>query len=79
MAASWVNLLRSGEPRSAVRREVLKAAGGRVKVSENTPHTKVGINRKKGSRTQVEVLRSQVASLLKDKQELSHKVAEVSG
>ena len=75
MAASWVNLLRSGEARSPVRRD---AAAGKVKVSEKTPLTKVGI-RKKGSKTQVEVLRFHVASLLKGKQELSLKVEEVSG
>ena len=75
MAASWVNLLRSGESRLPVRRGT---GGGKVKVSEKTPLAKVGI-RKKGTTTQVEVLRSHVASLLKDKQELSLKIEEVSG
>ena len=67
----WVNLLRTPQPRSAAKSRLLdgeEAAQRHVKVLENTPQGKVGV--KKSKRSEVQVLRSQVASLVKEKRDL---------
>lgn len=73
----WVNLLKTPEERPAKPR--LTNGGGSVqaaraiKISENTPKGKVGVKKNKSS--EADVLRSQVASLVKEKKELSRKVS----
>ena len=57
------------------RRTVPERRGkGEVKVLENTPQGRVGV--KKGKRSEVQVLRSQLAVLAREKQELSVAVRE---
>ena len=71
MDGEWVNLLRTPEkpPKS------MGGGGGRqptaatVRVLENTPQGRVGV--KKSKRSEVQVLRSQVAALVKEKRELA--------
>jgi len=83
MATSWVNLLRKSgvepprPPAKRVRQLSREGLGRGVTVSERTPQAKVGAKRsgrlkESGSG---QVLRSQVASLLKEKRELADKVS----
>ena len=53
-------------------------SGAHVRVSADTPKaSRVGANRRAASENQVSVLRAQVATLLREKQELSERAAEV--
>ena len=81
MDTDWVNLLRTPEkkptnPRLAGSSD---ADGGRhadhanVRVLENTPQARAGV--KKSKRSEVQVLRSQVASLVKEKRDLALSVS----
>ena len=83
MATSWVNLLRKSgvepprSPTKPVRQPSREGLGRRVTVSERTPQARVGAKRsgrlkENGS---VQVLRSQIASLLKENRELTDKVS----
>ena len=79
MEAEWVNLLRTPETKGEGETGKKRAAGerrreGTVRVTENTPLGKVGINKSK--RSEVQVLRSQVCVLVREKQELSQSVRE---
>lgn len=73
---NWVNLTRSParEPRlknnHGSRSKSFESGDQGIKVHETTPRQgRVGVN--KSRRTEVQVLRSQVASLAKEKQELA--------
>ena len=73
MDGEWVSLLRT--PEKAVK---LPPAGGHrpipvVRVLENTPQRWVGV--KKGKRSEVQLLRTQVAALVKEKKELALSVS----
>lgn len=70
-----MNLLRTPERQPHWRRTVPERRGkGEVKVLENTPQGRVGV--KRGKRSEVQVLRSQLAVLAREKQELSVAVRE---
>ena len=74
----WVNLLRTPEKKSSKPRLNSSDGGGswraeRVRVLENTPQAKVGV--KKSKRSEVQVLRSQVASLAREKRDLALNVS----
>ena len=76
----WVTLLRTPEKKPTKPRLNSSSSDGgggwraeRVKVLENTPRTKAGV--KKSKRSEVQVLRSQVASLAREKRDLSLNVS----
>lgn len=75
MDGEWVNLLRTPEKQPSWRIAGQERRGkGEVKVLENTPQGRVGV--KKGKRSEVQVLRSQLAVLAREKHELSVAVRE---
>ena len=83
MATTWVNLLRKNgvdtPSRSSAARQTSRAGLGRgVTVSEKTPQARVGAKksttRSKESSSSVQVLRSQIANLLREKRQLVDKV-----
>lgn len=70
----WVHLLRTPEEKALKSRpRVSNGCGGRrtVKVLENTPRPQGKVGVKKSKRPEVQVLRSQVASLVKEKRDLA--------
>ena len=69
-----MNLLRTPERQPNWRTGQERRGKGEVKVLENTPQGRVGV--KKGKRSEVQVLRSQLAVLAREKQELSVAVSE---
>ena len=87
MATTWVNLLRKNgldtPARSSAARQSSRVGLGRgVTVSEKTPQAKVGTKKsttrsKEGS--SVQVLRSQIADLLREKRQLADKVCDRAG
>ena len=83
MEAEWVNLLRTpenGEEETGKRRAASERRRERtVRVSENTPvgGGKAGVNKSK--RSELQVLRSQVCVLVREKQDLSQSVREEGG
>ena len=88
MATTWVNLLRKNgvdtPARSSAARQTSRAGLGRgVTVSERTPQARVGAKksttRSKAESSSVQVLRSQIANLLREKRQLADKVCERMG
>ena len=77
-SAEWVNLMKTPEERPAARSRRLangtsQDAARALRVLENTPQGKVGV--KKSKISEVEVLRGQVTSLVKEKRDLSLRVS----
>jgi hypothetical protein len=79
-SAEWVNFMKTPEERPAARSRRLangtssQDAARALRVLENTPQGKVGV--KKSKTSEVEALRGQVASLVKEKRDLSLRAAE---
>ena len=82
MATTWVNLLRKNgvdtPSRSSAARQTSRAGLGRgVTVSEKTPQARVGAKKsttRSKESSSVQVLRSQIANLLREKRQLADKV-----
>ena len=78
-SAEWVNFMKTPEERPAARSRRLangtssQDAARALRVLENTPQGKVGV--KKSKTSEVEALRGQVASLVKEKRDLSLRVS----
>ena len=77
-SAEWVNLMKTPEERPAARSRRLangtsQDAARALRVLENTPQGKVGV--KKSKTSEVEALRGQVTSLVKEKRDLSLRVS----
>ena len=78
-SAEWVNLMKTPEERPAARSRRLangtsQDAARALRVLENTPQGKVGV--KKSKTSEVEALRGQVTSLVKEKRDLSLRVSQ---